>query len=101
MLDAHVWQMYEWLPWLDGTLDQVPKDPAARTKWLAEQRSSRVLPDWKQALGDGMADKRLRSSMLKRLRSPSMDASPMKLRFASWSHSSLPRNGSRGARRSE
>ena len=50
MLDAHVSQMYEWLPWLDGTLDQVPKDPAARTKWLAEQRSSRVLPEWKQAL---------------------------------------------------
>ncbi len=50
MLDAHVSQMYEWLPWLDGTLDQVPKDPAARTKWLADQRSSRVLPEWKQAL---------------------------------------------------
>jgi len=50
MLDAHVSQMYEWLPWLDGTLDQVPKEPAARAKWLAEQRSSRVLPEWKQAL---------------------------------------------------
>ena len=50
MLDAHVSQMYEWLPWLDGTLDQVPKEPAARTKWHAEQRSSRVLPEWKQAL---------------------------------------------------
>ena len=50
MLDAHVSQMYEWLPWLDGTLDQVPKDPATRTRWLAEQRSSRVLPEWKQAL---------------------------------------------------
>src|SRR5215472_11819171 len=51
MLDAHVSQMYEWLPWLDGTLDRVPKDPAARRKWLAEQRSSSVLPEWKQALG--------------------------------------------------
>jgi len=50
MLDAHVSQMYEWLPWLDGTLDQVPKEPAARKKWLAEQRSSRALPEWKQAL---------------------------------------------------
>ena len=42
--------MYEWLPWLDGTLDQVPKDPAARRKWLAEQRSSHVLLEWKQTL---------------------------------------------------
>ncbi len=50
MLDAHVSQMYEWLPWLEGTLNQVPKDPAARSKWLAEQQSSRVMPEWKQAL---------------------------------------------------
>ena len=50
MLDAHVSQMYEWLPWLDGKLDQVPKDPAARKKWLAEQRPSRVLPEWKAAV---------------------------------------------------
>lgn len=38
-LDAHVSQMYEWLPWVDGNLDSVPKDPAARRKWLAEKRS--------------------------------------------------------------
>jgi LmbE family N-acetylglucosaminyl deacetylase len=50
MLDAHVSQMYEWLPWLDGTLDRVPKDQAVRTKWLADERPSRVLPQWKQAL---------------------------------------------------
>jgi LmbE family N-acetylglucosaminyl deacetylase len=40
-LDAHVSQFYEWLPWVDGTLDQVPKDPAARKTWLAEQRQKR------------------------------------------------------------
>lgn len=50
MLDAHVSQMYEWLPWLGGILDQVPKDPAARKKWLFEQRASRVLPEWKESL---------------------------------------------------
>jgi hypothetical protein len=50
MLDAHVSQMYEWLPWLDGRLDQVPKDPVARNKWLAEQRPSRVQPEWKAAV---------------------------------------------------
>jgi len=44
-LDAHVSQMYEWLPWVDGTLDSVPKDPAARLAWLRGQRSGRPLPD--------------------------------------------------------
>ncbi len=27
-LDAHVSQMYEWLPWVGGNLDKVPKDAA-------------------------------------------------------------------------
>ncbi len=40
-LDAHVSQMYEWLPWVDGKLDSVPKDPAARRKWLASTRFRR------------------------------------------------------------
>jgi LmbE family N-acetylglucosaminyl deacetylase len=35
-LDAHVSQVYEWLPWVDGKLSDVPKDPAERKKWLAE-----------------------------------------------------------------
>lgn len=34
MLDAMESQFYEWLPWLDGLIDQVPKDPAARRAWL-------------------------------------------------------------------
>ena len=50
MLDAHVSQMYEWLPWHAGQLDQVPKDPVARKKWLWERRSSHVLPAWKESL---------------------------------------------------
>ena len=29
-LDAHTSQMYEWLPWVDGELENVPKDPAER-----------------------------------------------------------------------
>ncbi len=40
-LDAHTSQMYEWLPWVDGKLDSVPKDPAARRKWLASTRFRR------------------------------------------------------------
>jgi LmbE family N-acetylglucosaminyl deacetylase len=39
MLDAHVSQMYEWLPWVANNLDAVPKDPAARKRWLRETRS--------------------------------------------------------------
>jgi LmbE family N-acetylglucosaminyl deacetylase len=37
-LDAHVSQVYEWLPWVDGTLDQVPRDPGERKQWLARRR---------------------------------------------------------------
>jgi LmbE family N-acetylglucosaminyl deacetylase len=40
MFDAHVSQMYEWLPWHDGQLDKVPKDPKARLEWLKNQRGS-------------------------------------------------------------
>jgi LmbE family N-acetylglucosaminyl deacetylase len=32
MLDAHVSQVYEWLPWHHGALEQVPKDPAERKR---------------------------------------------------------------------
>ena len=44
MLDAHASQFYEWLPWLNGKLDQVPTDTAARQSWLAQQRSGRITP---------------------------------------------------------
>jgi LmbE family N-acetylglucosaminyl deacetylase len=42
-LDAHVSQMYEWLPFVDGILESVPKDPAARLAWLRQQRTGRPL----------------------------------------------------------
>ncbi len=56
MLDAHVSQMYEWLPWHAGILDQVPEEPAARRRWLVEWRSGGqrpalgVWPEWQQGL---------------------------------------------------
>src|ERR1700682_5337461 len=40
-LDAHVSRFYEWLPWVDGRLDEVPKDPAGRKEWLGGQRQRR------------------------------------------------------------
>lgn len=42
-LDAHVSQFYEWLPWLDGKLADVPSAPDERKAWLAHQR------DWLDA----------------------------------------------------
>ena len=52
MLDAHVSQFYEWLPWTTGTLDQVPKDAIARKKWLATQERAlrNALPAWQKSL---------------------------------------------------
>jgi LmbE family N-acetylglucosaminyl deacetylase len=35
-LDAHASQFYEWLPWVDGRMDQVPADAADRRQWLSE-----------------------------------------------------------------
>jgi len=37
-LDSHVSQFYEWLPWVDGRLEEVPKDPAERKAWLKRAR---------------------------------------------------------------
>jgi LmbE family N-acetylglucosaminyl deacetylase len=37
-LDAHVSQVYEWLPWHAGVLDQVPADATARKAWLKKTR---------------------------------------------------------------
>jgi LmbE family N-acetylglucosaminyl deacetylase len=49
-LDAHVSQVYEWLPWVDHTLDQVPKDVTERKKWLASQRERPISPAVRKAL---------------------------------------------------
>ncbi|HLJ49965.1 MAG TPA: PIG-L family deacetylase [Bryobacteraceae bacterium] len=50
-LDAHVSQVYEWLPWVDGHLADVPRDPVERKKWLAAQRQKRqITPAIREAL---------------------------------------------------
>src|SRR5438046_1332581 len=52
MLDAHVSQFYEWLPWTEGQLEQVPKDPADRKKWLevGPLASRKLQSEWREAL---------------------------------------------------
>ena len=62
--DAHVSQVYEWLPWVEGTLDSVPKEPAARLAWLHQWRRGRPVPDdvkaalrkWYGAKADAVKD---------------------------------------------
>lgn len=38
---AHASQYFEWLPWLAGTLDQIPEDEAGRLEYLANRRTFR------------------------------------------------------------
>jgi LmbE family N-acetylglucosaminyl deacetylase len=59
MTDAHVSQMYEWLAWHAGRLDQVPKDPAARKEWLAKGRGrGGVSPAVRKALAKWYGEQR-------------------------------------------
>jgi len=43
-LDAHVSQVYEWLPWVDGQLEQVPAGAQERLKWLEGHYGARFSP---------------------------------------------------------
>ena len=38
---AHASQYFDWLPWLSGTLDQIPEDEAGRIEYLAKRRTFR------------------------------------------------------------
>jgi len=48
--DAHVSQMYEWLPWVSGHLAEVPHDPVKRKAWLGKHRSGHITPAVRAAL---------------------------------------------------
>ena len=43
-MDAHVSQFYEWLAWVDGRINEVPKDLKARREWLKGRRPFGVTP---------------------------------------------------------
>jgi len=49
-LDAHVSQFYEWLPWVDGRLAEVPKDHTLRKEWLKKERTREPSPAVRAAL---------------------------------------------------
>jgi LmbE family N-acetylglucosaminyl deacetylase len=38
-LDSHVSQFYEWLPWVDGRLNEVPAGATERKAWLKKERT--------------------------------------------------------------
>lgn len=42
-LDAHTSQMYEWLPWTAGRLDEVPEDPDERLDWMRQRWMNREM----------------------------------------------------------
>jgi len=56
MLDSHESQFYEWMPWIDGVLDSVPKEKEARRTWLAnwfqEKTVGRVARFWNSEWGE-------------------------------------------------
>jgi LmbE family N-acetylglucosaminyl deacetylase len=49
-LDAHASQFYEWLPWIGGYSEQVPKNIADREKWLAVNRDIKITPEVRTSL---------------------------------------------------
>lgn len=49
-MDSHVSQFYEWLPWVDGKLDDVPKDPVERKAWLKRTWAREPTPAIRAAL---------------------------------------------------
>jgi LmbE family N-acetylglucosaminyl deacetylase len=47
---AHASQYFDWLPWLSGTLDQIPEDEAGRIEYLAKRRTFRPVPSTRESL---------------------------------------------------
>lgn len=50
-IDAHESQVYEWLPWVAGNLDEVPEGESARKEWLKKRWTD---SDLSQAQKEGL-----------------------------------------------
>ena len=49
-LDAHASQFYEWLPWVDGVLNEVPEGAGERREWLSNRWGAEPNPCARAAL---------------------------------------------------
>ncbi len=49
-MSAHQSQMFEWLPWITGRLDSVPKTEKGKLEWLAALRKRPITPDVRKLL---------------------------------------------------
>lgn len=49
-LDAHVSQVYEWLPWIGHYSEKVPADTVERKKWLHEFQAGEISPATRASL---------------------------------------------------
>jgi len=49
-LDAHQSQFYEWLPWIGGYENQVPKEQSERLAWIKKLRGNGINPAVKSSL---------------------------------------------------
>ncbi len=49
-LDSHVSQFYEWLPWVDGKLSEVPSGATERKAWLKKARTRPINPQVRASL---------------------------------------------------
>lgn len=49
-LSAHESQLFEWLPWLSGDLDKIPKDKKGRLEWLNGWRNKPVTSEERTSL---------------------------------------------------
>jgi LmbE family N-acetylglucosaminyl deacetylase len=57
-LDSHVSQFYEWLPWVDGKLADVPAGAAERKTWLKRARTRPINPQVRASLIKWYGDKK-------------------------------------------
>jgi len=84
-LDSHVSQFYEWLPWVDGKLADVPSGAAERKAWLKNATQPSDEPQVRASLVKWYgAEKGNAAKFYERSRSANMASSQMKRASANY-----------------